>query len=251
MSDTLTEKDPVPTETERLTALLSESPAAPIDCSDEALASVDFSRLDVLVGTVRSDGQFDYCIRTGTYYVPAKTLTPEELPLSWVALYEEGLSRRAGIKRYGEVTEIRVVKRCDIPVPLSRDNPDEAYYLFTVASWQYLDRPIAIKDTRRGKPMLTNRFLLESCSRSYQLIAIRSPEEYRLCQLLCGIAEELDTDTPVLRRVGERHILSVADHRLRLLDVGGHCLYTCPAEMLDPAPAEVLRGVARGLGLRT
>ena len=251
MSETATEKDFVPTETERLTALLSESPAAPLDCSDDALAQVDFARLPVLVGTVRSDEQFDYCVRTNSYYVPAKTLTAEELPLSAVALYEEGLTRRAGIKRYGEITDIRVVKRGDIPVPMSRDNPDEAYYLFTVESWQYLDRPIALQDTRRGKPMLTNRFLLESCGRSYQLTAIRSPEEYRLCQLLCGIANELDTASPLFRRVGERHILSVADHRLRLLDAGGKCLYTCPAEMLNTSPAEVLRGVARGLGLRT
>lgn len=99
--------------------------------------------------------------------------------------------------------------------------------------------------------MLTNRFLLESCGRSYQLTAIRSPEEYRLCQILCGIANELDTNTPIFRRVGERHILSAADRRLRLLDAGGKCLYTCPAEMLNTSPAEVLRGVARGLGLRT
>ena len=151
----------------------------------------------------------------------------------------------------GEITDIRVVKRGDIPVPMSRDNPAAAYYLFTVESWQYLDRPVALQDTRRGKPMLTNRFLLESCGRSYQLTAIRSPEEYRLCQLLCGIANELDTASPLFRRVGERHILSVADRRLRLLDAGGKCLYTCPAELLNTSPAEVLRGVARGLGLRT
>lgn len=234
----------------RLAALLAGTPM-PLPRTDGELAAVDFRKFDVLIGTVRSDGQFDYCIRTGTYYVPAKTVAAEALPVSVIALYEEGLTRRAGIKRYGEVAETRVVKRSDIPVPMSRDNPDEAYYLFTVESWEYLDRPISLQDTRRGKPMLTNRFLLESCSRSYQLIAIRSPEEYRLCQLLCGIAEEFDTDTPILRRAGERHILSVADHRLRLLDVGGHCLYTCPAKMLDTAPAEVLRGVAHGLGLRT
>ena len=52
--------------------------------------------------------------------------------------------RRAGIKRYGKVAETRVVKRSDIPVPMSRDNPDEAYYLFTVESWEYLDRPISL-----------------------------------------------------------------------------------------------------------
>ena len=234
-------------ETLRLAALLESDPA-PIPCEDGELGAVDFTRMDVLIGTVRSDEQFDYCMESRSYYVPAKTVTPADLPVTVIALYEEGLTRRAGIKRYGRVTDTRVVKRSDIPVPMSRPNPDEAYYLFSVADWVYLEHPIAIQDTARGKPMFTNEFLLTHCRRSYQLVAIRSPEAYRLCALLCDPAIARG-DTPVLRRVGDRHILSVTKGTLRLLTAEGGCLYTCPARMLTEMPAEVLRGLGRGLGI--
>lgn len=251
MSDTnetltapVTEAD---SETLRLAALLSDSPI-PVPCTDDELAAVDFSLLNVLIGTLRSDGQFDYCMEEKAYYVPAKTVTPADLPVSVIALYEEGLTRRAGIKRYGRVTDTRVVKRSDIPVPMSRNNPEEAYYLFFVADWVYLEHPIAIQDTARGKPMFTNEFLLTHCLRSYQLLAIRSPEAYRLCELLCHLAET-DSDKPVFRRVGEHHLITVTEGRMRLLSAEGVCLYACPARMLSDGPAEVLRRVIGALGI--
>ena len=235
------------TEGARLTALL-DAPPTPAPCEDDELAAVNFARLDVLIGTLRSDGQFDYCMEEKAYYVPAGTVTPADLPVSVIALYEEGLTRRAGIKRYGRVTDTRVVKRSDIPVPMSRNNPEEAYYLFFVADWVYLEHPIAIQDTARGKPMFTNEFLLTHCRRSYQLLAIRSPEAYRLCELLCHLAET-DSDKPVFRRVGEHHLITVTEGRMRLLSAEGVCLYACPARMLSDGPAEVLRGVVKALGL--
>ena len=229
-------------------AALLDAPPAPLPCTDEELSGVDFSRLDVLVGTLRSDTQFDYCMETKTYYVPAKTVTTDDLLPSVIALYEEGLTRKAGIKRYGRITDTRVVKREEIPVPLSRPNPDEAYYLFSVADWIYLEHPIAIQDTARGKPMFTSEFLLTHCHRSYQLLAIRSPETYRLCELLCHLAADVG-DKPIFRRIGERHLITVADGRLRLLTAAGDCLYTCSAALLTKAPAEVLRRVAKALGV--
>ena len=234
-------------DTSRLASLL-DVPPTPLPCTDEELGGVDFSRLDVLVGTVRSDTQFDYCMTTKTYYVPAQTVTPDHLLPSVIALYEERLTRRSGIKRYGRITDTRVVKREEIPVPMTRSNPEEAYYLFSVADWVYLDQPIAIQGTDRGRPMFTSEFLLTHCRRSYQLLAIRSPEAYRLCELLCHLAAEMG-DKPVLRRIGERHILTVAEGCLRLFNAEGDCLYTCPTTRLTTYPADVLRRVARALGV--
>ena len=231
----------------RLAALLESDPV-PIPCEDSELSAVDFTRMDVLIGTVRSDEQFDYCMESRSYYVPAKTVDSADLPVSVIALYEEGLTRRSGIKRYGRVTDTRVVKRSDIPVPMSRPNPDEAYYLFSVADWVYLEHPIAIQDTARGKPMFTNEFLLIHCRRSYQLLAIRSPEAYKLCRLLCDLGRTA-SDKPVFRRVGEHHLITVTEGRMRLLNAEGVCLYACPAERLTHSPAEVLRGVVKALGL--
>ena len=242
--ETVTEPDD---EAARLTALLDDPPI-PAPCTDEELAAVDFTRLNVLIGTLRSDGQFDYCMEEKAYYVPAKTVTPADLPVSVIALYEEGLTRRAGIKRYGRVTDTRVVKRSDIPVPMSRPNPEETYYLFSVESWEYLATPIALLNTARGKPMFTSEFLLTHCRRSYQLVAIRSPEAYRLCELLCHLPETA-SDKPVFRRVGEHHLITVTEGRMRLLNAEGVCLYSCPARMLSDAPAEVLRRVIGALGI--
>lgn len=237
-------------ETAELTELaaLLDAPPAPLPCTNEELSGVDFSRLDVLIGTVRSDTQFDYCMESKTYYIPAKTVTTDDLLPAVIALYEEGLTRKAGIKRYGRITETRVVKREEIPVPLSRPNHAEAYYLFSVADWVYLEHPIAIQDTARGKPMFTSEFLLTHCHRSYQLLSIRSPETYRLCELLCHLAAEIG-EKPIFRRIGERHLITVADGRLRLLTAEGDCLYTCPAALLTKSPAEVLRRAAKALGV--
>jgi len=96
--------------------------------------------------------------------------------------------------------------------------------------------------------MFTSEFLLTHCHRSYQLLSIRSPETYRLCELLCHLAAEIG-EKPIFRRIGERHILTVTDGRLRLLTAEGDCLYTCSAAMLTKTPAEVLRRVAGALGV--
>ena len=223
-------------DTRRLEELLAESSASPIPCADDELRAVDFSRLDVLVGTVRSDSQFDYCLQNGVYYAPVRTVDAENLPVSFVALYEDGISRRSGIKRYGRITETAVVKRGDIPVE----------------GWMLLAHPIAIAGTGRGRPAFTTEFLLTHAHRSYQLTAIRSPEAYRLCGLLCDLQEkwrEGGEGIPVFRRVGERHILTLSEGRLSLVDENGNRLYTCPAERLESDPAEVLRRVAQGLGI--
>ena len=151
------------------------------------------------------------------------------------------------------------VKRSDIPVPMSRQNPEEAYYLFAVEDWAYLEHPIAIRDTARGKPMFTNEFLLTHCRRSYQLLCIRSPEAYRLCRLLCNLGEEIAeppadppapaTPAPIFRRVGKHHLVTVVDNRFRLLDAAGRVLVDCSAVALQASPAEVLRRVIGALGV--
>lgn len=252
MSDAKPDSNPTAhaTETRRLSDLLADAARIPDPCEDAALAAAELSKADVLVGTVRSDGQFAFCMDAKAYYVPAKTVAPDQLPVEKVALYEEGLSRRAGIKRWGTVTETRVVKRRDIPVPLSRNNPDETYYLFSVDAWQYLDPPIAIRDTVRGKPLFTSSFLLEHCHLSYQLVEIRSPETYRLCRLLEQLAQDCAREDTIFRRVGETHLLTVGEGRLSLLEAGGRCLYTCPASRLNSSPAGLLRGISRALGLQ-
>ena len=237
--------------TDILADRLKDPASAPADCTDEELAAADFSRRDVLIGTVRSDAQFDYTLASLTYYAPVKTVPPCDLPVRLIALYEEGLSRRPGIKRYGEVTEIRVVRREDIPVPLSRSNGEEAYYLFTVSSWIYLEHPISISGTSRGRPSFTSEFLLNHARRSYQLVSVTSAAEYRLTQLLCRMCDAADADgRETVFRVEESHILCTAEGCLSLMHTRGEVLYRCPIQAMDTRPAEVLDRVAVALGIR-
>ena len=238
--------------TDILADRLKDPASAPADCTDEELAAADFSRRDVLIGTVRSDAQFDYTLASLTYYAPVNTVPPCDLPGRLIALYEEGLSRRPGIKRYGEVTEIRVVRREDIPVPLSRSNGEEAYYLFTVSSWIYLEHPISISGTSRGRPSFTSEFLLNHARRSYQLVSVTSAAEYRLTQVLC-LAYLEATEEPAIetfRRVGDSHIISIGDGMLSLIHARGEVLFRCPLRAMESEPAEVLKNLARALGLR-
>lgn len=230
--------------------------AVPADCTDDELARVDFARRDVLIGTVRSDVQFDYTMASLSYYAPVKTIPAAALPARVVALHEEGLTRQPGIKRYGEITDIRVVKREEIPVPLTRSNGGEAYYLFSVKSWEFLEHPIAIAGTSRGRPAFTTEFLLTHARRSYQLSAIRSPAEYRLAQVLSALCEEAEaaasdavSSTTVLRRLGEHHILCAADGFLSLFHARGEVLMRCPLRAMQTEPAEILRRLAEILGI--
>ena len=237
---------------ETLAARLKDPSSVPADCTDEELAAVDFAHRDVLIGTVRSDAQFDYTLASLSYYAPVKTVPPHDLPVRMIALYEEGLTRRPGIKRYGEVTDIRVVKRSDIPVPMSRSNGEEAYYLFTVKSWEYLDYPIGIVGTSRGRPAFTSEFLLTHARRSYQLVSITSAAEYRLTQVLC-LAYLEATEEPAIetfRRMGDSHIISIGDGMLSLIHARGEVLFRCPLRDMESEPAEVLKNLTRALGLR-
>ena len=237
--------------TDVLAERLKQDSPVPGDCTDEELAAVDFTRRDVLIGTVRSDAQFDYTMTSLSYYAPVKTVPAHELPVRLVALYEEGLTRRAGIKRYGEVTETRVVRRDEIPVPLSRSNGEEAYYLFTVKSWAYLEHPIGIVGTSRGRPAFTSEFLLTHARRSYQLVSITSAAEYRLTQVLCLAYEEATAEPAIetFRRVGDSHIISIGDGMLSLIHARGEVLFRCPLHAMESEPAEVVRRMAASLGL--
>jgi hypothetical protein len=238
--------------TEALAARLKVASSTPADCSDEDLASVDFTRRDVLIGTVRSDVQFDFTLSSLSYYAPVKTIPPHDLPVRMVALYEEGLTRRAGIKRYGEVTEIRVVRRDEIPVPMSRSNGDEAYYLFTIRSWEYLDHPISIAGTSRGRPAFTSEFLLTHARRSYQLVCITSAAEYRLTQAVCRLYDQAITEQGKehFSRISESHVISVAEGMLALIHARGEILLRCPLRTLETEPAEILRQISQAMGLR-
>lgn len=148
--------------------------------TEEKLAKVDWNVRDVLVGSVRNESQYDYCIQNRFYYVPADQIPDERFPIRYVAMYLSKKASRPGIHCYGTVVRTEKVRRKEIPFPSSNPNQDRLYYRFTVNKWTRLKETIVYRDDRVYQPRFTNLFLLGNCRETYELFNIHSEEQYRL-----------------------------------------------------------------------
>ena len=182
--------------------------------TEEKLKSADFSDKTVMVGTVRTSEQLDYCLKTGCYYVPAQVLQDAPFPTLYIALHEEEIGTQPGIRWYGEINTVELVKRSTIPVAMRpKTDPNEIYYLYTVKSWQARKPAIAISGTRRGRPRFTGKFLFDHCSKSYQLFSVTSEKDFRLLCTLDHIYETIYTGKALgaSYRLSENYLLTVKD----------------------------------------
>lgn len=192
---------------------------------EEKLSMVDWSVWDVMVGTVRTKEQLEYNIENCCYYVPARFISDEHLP-KYIALHEEDVETESGIKKYGEIISAHKVRRGKIPVSMrNTTNPNEYYYFFTISKWIDLPHKIIIVDTSRGKPEFTNKFLLEHCSKSYQLFEIASSAEYRLMFQINELFEKYKTadiyDNTVICRFNENVFIVISDDVIMIVnDIG-------------------------------
>ena len=168
--------------TQMLDELISDSPESAFERAtlpkgiERKLAKVDWSRRDVLVGTLRSRGQLDICLEHNFYYVPAERVE-KHLPIRYAAIYQTRnlFGKDAGIVYYGEVGNYKVVRRSEITeIP---GNSDELYYRFEIVKWDKLSRPIQPKEIG-GVVLFTNLFLLEHSTYVSDLV-LGSEEEYR------------------------------------------------------------------------
>lgn len=203
------------------------------DCSASS-ASIDWSVKDVMVGTVRTAEQLQFSLDQCGYYVPAAHIAPEQLPVKYIALHEEGVGGTPGIKRYGEVVAVKEVKRGKIPVTMRpRTNPDAVYYYFSVKAWTDLPRPIEIKDSFRGKPQFTNKFLLDHCTKSYQLFAISSEEEYRLMTAIHNALTDLSAG---VHPINGKYSFHVDGRFFTITDSNGNILERIPVSSFSKHP---------------
>ena len=170
---------------------------------------------DVMVGTVRTPEQLQYNLTSCTYYAPARFVSERKLPVTYIALHEQGIGVPPGIKRYARVLTVQQVPRGNIPVSMRPNtDPEELYYFFHVGPWQSLPRPIAIRGTRRGKPRFTTKFLLDRCTHSYQLFAIASETEFRLMEEIYKALEDLS------------HTAQFSENGCRVVISGGYITLT-------------------------
>lgn len=148
---------------------------------EEKLATVDWDKRDVLLGTFRDVQQFHICRDKKMYYIPAKEIDEKDLPIHYVALYQTSnkFGAEAGIRYYGEVLRTALVRREAITeVPVRRNNGKEPYYRFIVREWKVLPKPIRPREVGFTKNY-TNLFLLEHSEYVPELL-FKSEEEYRL-----------------------------------------------------------------------
>ena len=196
---------------------------------EERLAKVDWSVKDVMVGTVRTEEQLKFNIEKNGYYVPARFITNDMLPIRYIALHEQDIGSENGIKKYGEVLTTQKIRRGKIPVPMRKStDPNEQYYYFTVRKWESLPQTIEIQDTWKGAPQFTNKFLLDNCTKSYQLLAIASEEEYRLMVEINKAFDDLDAstakDNTAAYRINDTHTIAMLDGYFTIMNDSGDIL---------------------------
>ena len=217
---------------------------------EEKLAKVDWSVKDVMVGTVRTAEQLQFNLDKNGYYAPAKYITDKQLPIRYIALHEQGIGGESCIKRYGEVLTTRPLKRRTIPVTMRPGaDPEEIYYYFTVREWIDLPKSIEIKDSFRGKPRFTNKFLLDHCSQSYQLFAISSEEEYRLMVEINKAFDNLATTTAdnstAIYRVNDSHSVILADGYFTITNDNGDILDKISVSSFAKSPRTGFRKIKK------
>jgi predicted component of viral defense system (DUF524 family) len=147
----------------------------------EYQSKLDFEQ-NVLVGSMRKKEQFEIMKKENFYYMPVKRADFVDLSLKYIALYQSKnkFSEEAGINYYAQIKDYQVVSREEIPVPLTRNNHKEEYYLFQLADWQELKSPVAAINNYgvSGSHMYTNHLLLQKADRIDEL-KIDSLAEWR------------------------------------------------------------------------
>ena len=220
---------------------------------EEKLAKVDWSVKDVMVGTVRTPEQLQFNIDKSGYYVPAKYITEDQLPIRYIALHEEGLGNKSGIRRFGEVLTTQKIKRGRIPATMRPNaNPEEIYYYFTVRKWIDLPQMIQIKDSFRGKPQFTNKFLLDHCTKSYQLFAIFSEEEYRLMveinKAFDNLSATSSNESTAVYRVNDTYSVIIADGCFTITNDNGDTLDKITVSSFAKSPRAGFRKIKKAIG---
>lgn len=162
--------------------------------------AVDWSHRDMLIGSVRSQSQFDYQIKERFYYLPAQYMPQHGSPPAYVAMYLSKRYHNAGIRYWGRIIAVTYLKRSQIPYPMTHNNPDELYCRLDVDSWHARHLPITVKEEGVYTPRMTYFFLFSHCVETYELFHICSTEDFMLLQRLRAIVEHQPVvdDTPCL-----------------------------------------------------
>lgn len=160
---------------------------------DYIVKTTDFTNREVLFGTLSSKEQLEINLKNKFYHTKLSNVNLAKHSIKTIAIVQSGKffgKEEAGIKYYGSVKEIKIVKRSDIK-EIPKDC-DEMYIRFEIEEWKTLNNKIEIKGFPVTRPMYTSNYLLYNAQTIAEL-CIKSEEEFRLWKEIKNLQMEFDT----------------------------------------------------------
>jgi len=158
---------------------------------------------NVLIGSLRTKEQLDAALFHRFYHVPLKNITDHKIltQLEYVGLYQSlrtfGDEGEAGIRYYGKITDWKVVQRKQITeIPLTRNNPDELYFVFSVEEWKRREYPIVPGGHGIYRLLFTSKYMFDRAQEVAELRLDTEEQlrEWREKRRLGNIEVRLDRD---------------------------------------------------------
>ncbi len=149
-----------------------------------------FSDRSVLVGSLSNKEQLQINLENKFYHTKLKNVDLNNHLIKTIAI---GQSKRlfgndAGIKHYGKVKDIKLVKRSEIKeIP---KESDELYIRFEIEEWKELDRPLRVEGFQVIRILYTTDYLLHN-SETVSELCIQDEEEFRLWMELKRLDREI------------------------------------------------------------
>ncbi len=186
-----------------------------------------FSERTVLLGSLSNKGQLDINLNNKFYHTKLKNVDLEKHLIKTIAIGQSKnlFGAEAGVKYYGKVKDIRIVKRNEIK-EIPRES-DELYIRFEIEGWKELDNPIKVEGFQVITVLYTTDYLLKN-AKTVSELCIKDKEEFRLWMELKRLDNEVKAiaENEIQKKtsikgfsIGDKDIYIVED-RFRVIENG-------------------------------
>ncbi len=241
---------------ELLTKLVGESDASAFERTilpkgvEEKLEKIDWTKQNVLVGSLSSVEQWNLCYSGKYYYAPVSSIVDYH-QVEYIAIYQSMrlFGDNAGILYYGEVTKTEVVPRKIINNLSGNTHPNAKCYRYTIKEWKKLDSRIEIEKDVVYRPRYTNTFLLNNVKSTFELFNIRSEVDYRLVYELRRIQEKImvqDDASELFVKISDTVSVYNDESFIRVFDSGKEILRRT-TESFKKRPSIVFEGIKESI----
>jgi len=202
-----------------------------------------FNKRVVLVGALKNEKQLEFNLKNQFYHTPLKNIDLTKRKVNVIALAQSKklFKEQAGIRYYGKVSAIHIVKRSEIH-EIPKDS-DELYVKFTIESWKTLESPLKVEGFQVSKLLYTTEYLLKN-SKTVSDLMIQSKEEFRLWMELKTISTKVETIEKAVGnkiegfKVGNKEIL-VDRETIKVLE--GQLVETYPLSDMINRPRTLMK----------